>query len=78
MDVGMKEYKRTAKFTELKNYDHLAKDNDFMEVTEWFNGEGFDVEISSGNGQRFQLTWGEYDALKYLIKRINSKDEKEA
>ena len=64
MDVGMKEYTRTAKFTELKNYDHLAKDNDFMEVTEWFNGEGFDV--TTGDKQ-FHLTWGEFEALQALV-----------
>jgi hypothetical protein len=23
--IGMREYTRTAKFTELKNYDHLAR-----------------------------------------------------
>ena len=64
MDVDMKEYTRTAKFTELKNYDHLAKDNDFMEVTEWHNGEGFDVAIGD---KHFQLTWGEFEALQALV-----------
>ena len=59
----MKEYTRTAKFTELRNYDHLAKDNDFIEVTEWYNGEGFDVVI---NDRQFQFTWGEFEALKAL------------
>ena len=64
MDVGMKEYKRTAKFTELKTYCHLAKDDDFIEVTEWYNGEGFDV--ATGDKQ-FQLTWGEFEALQALV-----------
>ena len=49
----MKEYTRTSKFTELKNYDHLSKDDDFIEITEWYNGEGFDVVI---NDKQFQLT----------------------
>ena len=60
----MKEYTRTAKFTELKHYNHLAKENDFMEVTEWYNGEGFDVVI---NDRKFQLTWGEFEALQALV-----------
>ena len=64
MDVDMKEYTRTAKFTELKNYDHLAKDNDYMEVTEWHNGEGFDVTTDD---KQFQLTWGEFEALQALV-----------
>ena len=60
----MKEYTRTAKFTELKHYDHLAKENDFMEVTEWYNGEGFDVVISE---RHFHMTWGEFEALQALV-----------
>ena len=64
MDINMKEYLRTAKFTELKPYDHLAKDGDFIEVTEWYNGEGFDV--TTGDKQ-FHLTWGEFEALQALV-----------
>ena len=64
MDVDMKEYTRTAKFTELKNYDHLSKDDDFIEITEWYNGEGFDVVI---NDKQFQLTYGQFEALQALV-----------
>ena len=60
----MKQYLRTTKFTELKPYDHLAKEHDFMEVTEWHNGEGFDVTTSD---KQFQLTWGEFEALQALV-----------
>ena len=60
----MKEYTRKAKFTELKPYDHLAKESDFMEVTEWHNGEGFDVTISE---RHFHMTWGEFEALQALV-----------
>ena len=60
----MKEYTRKAKFTELKPYDHLAKDDDFMEVTEWYNGEGFDVVIGE---RHFHMTWGEFEALQALV-----------
>jgi len=38
----MEQYNRSAKFAELKPYDHTAKEHDFMEVCEWHNGEGFD------------------------------------
>lgn len=60
----METYERKAKFTELKKYDHFAKDDDFIEVCEWHNGEGFDVTIGS---KMFQLTWGEFEALNALI-----------
>jgi len=50
---------RTAKFTELKPYDMFAKPDDYMEVCEWSNGEGVDVNINSNGDQRFSLTWGQ-------------------
>ena len=58
---------RTAKFTELKPYDFTAKENDYIEVCEWSNGEGVDVNISSNGDQRFSLTWGQWEALNALI-----------
>ena len=30
----------------LKKYDYLAKDNDFIEIIEWSNGEGYDIIIN--------------------------------
>jgi len=60
----MKEYQRSAKFTELKKYDHFAKDDDFMEVCEWWNGEGFDVTLGDNH---FSLTYGQFEALTALV-----------
>ena len=66
----MEKYTRKAVFSELRKYDHLADDGDFIEVTEWNNGEGFDVEIVGKLSTRFQLTWGEYTALKKMVKEL--------
>jgi hypothetical protein len=78
MTNSIKEYKRSSKFTELKPYDYFAKDSDFMEITEWYNGEGVDVAISSNSGeQHFLLTWGEWRALKALIGPDEDDDEEE-
>lgn len=60
----METYQRTAKFTELKKYDHFAKEGDFIEVCEWHNCEGFDVTISE---KSISLTWGEFEALTALV-----------
>jgi len=57
-------------FSNLKKYDHLADEHDFIEVTDWKNGEGFDVEIVSKLNARFQLTWGQFAAMKKLVKKI--------
>lgn len=60
----------------LKDFDYLAKDHDFIELTVWTNHEGVDVTI---NDRTIQLTFGEIDAIKKLtkklIKEIYKKDE---
>ena len=61
-------YKRKARFAELKPYDPFADKDDFMEVCEWHNGEGFDVTI---NNRVFSFTWGQWECLQVLV---NFKD----
>ena len=65
---------RKTVFMELFGICSFAKEDsgDFIEVTEWSNGEGFDINVSAkGTGnQVIQLTWGEYKALKKLVKAI--------
>ena len=68
----MDKYTKKAVFSYLKKYDYIANKQDFIEVTEWKNGEGFDVEIVGKLSTRFQLTWGEYTALKKLVKKLES------
>jgi hypothetical protein len=60
----METYRRLSKFTELKHYCHMAKADDFMEVTEWHNGEGYDVTI---NEKTFSLTDGQLQCLNALV-----------
>lgn len=65
----METYNRKSAFTEMKDFDSLSKPHDFMEVTLWHNGEGFDVCVS--DEQRFSLSWGQYKALKKLVKEAD-------
>lgn len=51
----------------LTKYDCLAKDDDFIEVTEWTNGEGYDIVI---NDKIISLTSGQLDAINYLTKSL--------
>ena len=45
---------------------------DFLEVTEWSNGEGYDIHIEDSSGPtRFMLTWGQFEAMKKCIKTID-------
>ena len=65
-------YKLDAAFTSLAEFDHCAKPDDFIEVSLWHNGEGFDANLSSHSEQSFKLTWGEFKALKKLIKELDN------
>ena len=58
---------RKAVNDSLKKYDHLAKDSDFIEVTEWANGEGWDISL---NDKLISLTYGQLEAIKYLVKAL--------
>ena len=64
-------YKRKAIFAELKPYCVFAKPDDYIEITMWKNGDGFDVDINGRKSERFSLTWGEFKAIKKLIKKID-------
>lgn len=54
----------------LRKYDHLAKDDDFIEVTEWANGEGWDITV---NERQLLLTRGQLDAIEYLTRSLDYK-----
>ena len=43
-----------------------------MEVSLWHNDEGFDVHLSSHGDQFFNLSWGQFKALKKLVKELDN------
>ena len=57
----------------LGKYDYLVNkdEHSFIEVTEWANGEGFDITIETKNKSRLMsLTAGELEAINYLTKSL--------
>ena len=64
----MKTENRKSISDDLKKYDFLAKDDDFITVTESTNGEGFDITI---NDRIYSFTVGELEAIWYLVKSID-------
>ena len=56
----------------LKRYDYLAKDEDYIEVIEWTNGEGYDITI---NDKTIPLTEGQLNAINYLVKSLEYKSD---
>lgn len=71
----MEHNKRDSISENISKFCHIAKEHDFMEVTDWSNGEGFDITLESERcSQMFSLTHGEMDLLTVLTKMINIKE----
>ena len=49
----------------LNKYNCTLKDDSYITVTEWANGEGYDIDI---NGKLIQLKLEELEAINYLTK----------
>lgn len=64
--------KRTSVFMPLET--GWSKEGDFIEVTEWTNGEGYDVQINEK--QQFSIHFTEWEAMKKLIAYLEEKEEK--
>lgn len=70
----MKIYNKKSVSDDLKKYDYLSKEDDFIEVTEWSNGEGISITI---NMNTFELTFGQLDAINYLSQALKYESFKE-
>lgn len=63
--------------TKMKMFDLTSKDSDYITVTEWSNGDGWDVCI---NNNVIQISRGELEAINFLttaVDRSISIDENE-
>jgi hypothetical protein len=59
-------YQRKSVFAPMTDGWH--KDHDFIEVTEWKNGEGWDIEIAaSPNSKHVSIHFTEFAVIKELI-----------
>ena len=59
---------RRSLYSLLKPYCYHASEHDYMEITEWSNGAGFDINIARQRGiERFSLSYGEFELLQVLI-----------
>lgn len=55
----------------LKKYTYSGKDSDFITITEWANGDGYDITI---NDKLIALSDSELGAINYLILALRYKD----
>ncbi len=63
----MDKYRKKAINDDLSKYCILSQKYDYIEVSEWHNGEGFDIDM---NGTLIRLTHGQIDAMTHLIKEL--------
>jgi hypothetical protein len=48
----------------------FSRPGDYLEITEWTNGDGFDIDINSKTGiQKISITYGEFRLLKHMVKK---------
>lgn len=59
----------TQRIADTNSFCHLAGKDNCIIVTDWYNGEGVDVSIErSGDATvSFSLTYGELQALNFLV-----------
>lgn len=67
----MKHVSKKSVNDRLRKYDFMAKEDDFVEVTQWVNGEGYDITIED---RKMSLTDGELDAINYLVQTLRYSD----
>jgi hypothetical protein len=68
--LDIKENQRRAVNASLDSV--YSKPGDFIEVTEWSNGEGYDVTLATSDKQEsFSLHFIEWKILKKLIKHLD-------
>ena len=59
---------RTSVKDDLRKYDYLANKDSIIQVTQWANGDGWDISID--DEPVISLTWGQLDAINYLVDTI--------
>lgn len=62
--------------TKMKMFDLTSKDSDYISVTEWSNGEGWDISL---NDKMIGISRGMLEAINFLttavVRSINVDNE---
>jgi hypothetical protein len=68
--------KQKSVLDSLAKYDYCANSSDYISISQWSNGEGYDIDINGK--QMLHLTVGELDAISYLTKTLEyHRDEQD-
>ena len=64
---------RKSIFSEVDEYCYLSKEHDYIEITEWSDGDGVDIDVSSLGQQKMSITWGQFKLIKKLVKQLDKE-----
>ena len=68
-------YNKKAVFSEIGEYCHLSGEHSFIEISQWANLEGFDININDKLGNRtIPITYGQYKLIKKLVKFLDKQE----
>ena len=54
--------------TKMKMFDLASKESDYISVTEWSNGEGWDISL---NDKMIGISRGELEAINFLTTAVD-------
>lgn len=66
--------KRKCIIDDLKKYVPDSNEDDFIEVCEWINEEGYDININ--DNKRISLSFDEFEGIKHLISCLTHESDK--
>ena len=75
-DINLETRKRNTFISyKLDSFCVFAKENDFVEITEWINGDGFDFHVSASyKTEDFSLSYGAWELIRKMMKQILNSD----
>lgn len=68
----MEKVERKSINDKLYKYCYISDKDKAIEITEWVNGEGWDICI--GDERIFSLSYGELDAINFLTNALKYYD----
>ena len=70
MQKNIENYNRKAVFCKLPDFDVTAKEHSYIEITEWNNGEGFDLNVYNYSDKNTSISYSEFNVIKKLVKKL--------
>lgn len=63
---------RKSVHEDMKKFSPMCNRDEYIEITEWTNGEGWDIQI--GDNKNISLHGDELEAINYLIKVLQYEE----